>query len=308
MAEAAPATARKGLVLGGLVQAFMDSPRRRDSSDEMLERYRRQASAFVAWAGEDVEVSAVDDDKADEYARHMITAMKFSPNTYNKHLNTLTAVWKAVCRGKPNPWADIPRKELRTHARRPFTDEEFDRMAAATDGELHALLHIGRFTALRLGDAASFKWSYISDGIVRVRRTHKTGAPVAMPLHPRLAQALAKLPRKGEYALPGLHAKYIHDSAAVCRMVGRVIEACGMTKSSVVENGARRRPDLGFHSLRHTFVTRYIEGGLPADVVRQFVGHSSMMMTEHYTHLGDQAIVDAFNRIGAGREDPPSAS
>lgn len=298
-AQSAPVEKPAGPALGGLVQAFMDSPRRRDSSDEMLERYRQQASAFVAWAGPDVEVSAVDDDMADRYARHMMK--RFSPNTYNKHLNTLTAFWKAVCRGKPNPWADIPRKELRTHVRRPFTDEEFDQMAAATDGEMRALLHIGRFTALRLGDAAAFRWSYIRDGIVRVPRTHKTGAPVAMPLHPRLAEALARLPRRGDFALPKLHAKYLHDSAAVCRMVGKVIESCGMTTSSVVEKGKRRRPDLGFHSLRHTFVSRYIEGGLPADIVRQFVGHSSMMMTEHYTHIGDQAIVDAFNRIGAGQ-------
>ena len=290
---------KSGPKLGGLVQAYMDSPRRRDSSDGMLRSYRQQTAAFVAWAGQDVAVSDVDDDMADRYARHMMKT--FSPNTYNKHLNTLTAVWKAVCRGKPNPWADMPRKELRTHVRRPFTDEEFDQMAAATDGEMHALLHIGRFTALRLGDAAAFRWSYIKDGIVRVPRTHKTGSPVAMPLHPRLAEALARLPRRGDFALPKLHARYMRDSAAVCRMVGRVIEACGMTTSSVVEKGKRRRPDLGFHSLRHTFVSRYIEGGLPADVVRQFVGHSSMMMTEHYTHIGDQAIVDAFNRIGAGQ-------
>lgn len=294
-----PAVKQVGPTLGGLVQSFMDSPRRRDSSADMLERYRQQAGAFVAWAGPGVELDAVDDDMADRYARHLMN--KYSPNTYNKHLNTLTSVWKAVCRGKPNPWSDIPRKELRTHVRRPFTDEEFDQMAAATDGEMHALLHIGRFTALRLGDAAAFRWSYIKDGIVRVPSTHKTGAPVAMPLHPRLAEALARLPRRGDFALPRLHAKYLRDSAAVSRMVGKVIESCGMTTSSVVEKGKRRRPDLGFHSLRHTFVSRYIEGGLPADIVRQFVGHSSMMMTEHYTHLGDQAIVDAFNRIGAGQ-------
>lgn len=290
--ETAPAPKRDGLTLGGIVQAYMDSPRRRDSSDDMLERYRQQASAFVSWAGQDVEVEAVDDDMADRYARHMMKT--FSPNTYNKHLNTLTAVWRAVCRGRPNPWADIPRRRLDTLVRKPFTDDEVDALLEATTGELRALIAIGRYTGMRLADAVFLKWASVTDGRIRVPRTRKTGAPVELPLHPRLAEALSGIPRKRSEVLPGLADRYRKDKASVSGMVQRAIAAIDLTTSVKARSGVRRRVEHGFHSLRHTFVTRAIEAGVPSDVVRELVGHSTLIMTEHYTHLGDEAVLKAF--------------
>lgn len=292
MEESAPKPRESGLTLGGLVEAYMSSPRRRDSSETMLRKYRQQTGAFVSWAGSDVEVDSVGDETADEYAKHLLRTL--SNNTYNKHLNTLTAVWRTVCRGKPNPWADIPRKRLDTLVRKPFSDEEVDALLEATSGELRALIAIGRYTGMRLADACLLRWSSVQGDRISVRRTRKTGAPVLLPVHPRLADALASLPRRRAEVLPGLADTFRRGESAVSKMVQRAIRSIGLTTAVKAKSGVRQRVEHGFHSLRHTFVTRAIEAGVPSDVVRELVGHSTLIMTEHYTHLGDEAVLKAF--------------
>ena len=292
MEESAPPHKAAGLTLGGLVEAYMSSPRRRDSSDTMLRKYRQQTGAFVSWAGSDVEVDSVGDETADEYAKHLLRTL--SNNTYNKHLNTLTAVWRTVCRGKPNPWADIPRKRLDTLVRKPFSDDEVDALLKATSGELRALIAIGRYTGMRLADACLLRWSSVHGDRISVKRTRKTGAPVLLPVHPRLADALASLPRRRAEVLPGLADTFRRDESAVSKMVQRAIRSIGLTTAVKAKSGVRQRVEHGFHSLRHTFVTRAIEAGVPSDVVRELVGHSTLIMTEHYTHLGDEAVLKAF--------------
>ena len=50
----------------------------------------------------------------------------------------------------------------------------------------------------------------------------------------------------------------------------------------------RDNPDaagIGFHSLRHTFVTRALNAGASLQEVGRIVGHSSTVMTLHYASV-----------------------
>ena len=62
---------------------------------------------------------------------------------------------------------------------------------------------------------------------------------------------------------------------------GRKRAEPGTTKRAVVE--------VGFHSLRHTFVSLCRESNAPLAVVESIVGHSNPAMTRHYTHVGELA-------------------
>jgi hypothetical protein len=53
--------------------------------------------------------------------------------------------------------------------------------------------------------------------------------------------------------------------------------------------GKRAVVEVGFHSLRHTFVSLCREAGAPLAVVEAIVGHASPAMTRHYTHVGEAA-------------------
>jgi hypothetical protein len=54
-------------------------------------------------------------------------------------------------------------------------------------------------------------------------------------------------------------------------------------------NGKRAVVEVGFHSLRHTFVSLCRESNAPLAVVESIVGHSNPAMTRHYTHVGELA-------------------
>ena len=292
----------KPVTLGEFVDLWKSSPRRKDCSAEMLATYASQISAFVSWAGKGVDVRAVDDAMAERYARHLASK---SGGTYNKHLNALDAAWRAVGRSagaEGNPWAELPRKRQEAHRRRVLTPEELDAILKAADGEWRALIEIGLHTGLRMGDACQLKWdAFKSDGTVEVT-TGKTGAFVKLPSAPLLeALEMSNIVRpsnlKGE-VLPEIAAQYRRNKAPVSHHVARIFKAVGI-KGSVKEAGwTRARADASFHSLRHTFVTRAIEAGVPAAIVRALVGHASAAMTDRYSHVSGEAVAAAFEKAG----------
>lgn len=287
------------LLLGGLEEVWRSSPRRRQSSAAQTERYASQLRQFVAWAGEKMDLRAVDDACAERYAQSLASA---AGSTFNKHLNTLTAVWKAVgrSRGLGNPWADLPRRPLESHVRRPLTDKEIKAVLAAAEGEWRALILIGSLTGLRLGDACRLTWeAFGDDGILRVK-TSKTGAEIALPcrrLMDELTAVLGKAPKKGS-VIPNVLDAYRRDSANFCRRIERIFRKAGLTTSVKAKGWSRSRPDASYHSLRHTFVTRAIERGVPAPIVRALVGHATAAMTDRYSHISAETMASALSKAG----------
>ena len=53
------------------------------------------------------------------------------------------------------------------------------------------------------------------------------------------------------------------------------------------------RVDVGFQSLRHTFVSISANAGVPLVIVQAIVGHSNPAMTAHYYHKDDNALRSA---------------
>lgn len=283
------------LLLGALVDAWRKSPRRRDVSAELEEDYVREIARFVKWAGEGVEMAAVDDAMAERYAVEL--GRQVSGNTYNKHLVTLTAAWRAVGRAagvRGNPWADLPRKRKDTHSRRSLTKEEVARVLALAEGELRSLVLVGLWTGLRLGDACRLKWdAFKADGAVEVK-TAKTGAVVRLPA----ARLVAELGKRGKgYVMPGMAAAYGRDSSAVSKRVTDLFTRAGIATREKRKGWLQSRPTASFHSLRHTFVTRCVEAGVPVAVVRELVGHTRETMTERYMHISAEAMEAALSAL-----------
>ena len=290
---------KKAVTLGELVELWRKSPRRRDCGAQQEAAIAAKLAAFVAWAGEGVDFRAVDDDMAERYARQLAAK---SGGTYNKHLNALDAAWKAVGRSagvEGNPWAELPRRRQEAHRRRNLTPQEVAAILEAAQGEWRALIEIGLHTGLRLGDACQLKWdAFKSDGTVEVE-TSKTGAFVKLPS----AALLAALGRSGEnlpvgYVVPGAAATYQRDPSAVSKQIKRIFQRAGIVANVKQKGWSKARADASFHSLRHTFVTRAIEAGVPAAIVRALVGHATAAMTDRYSHVSGEAVAAAFKRAG----------
>ena len=127
--------------------------------------------------------------------------------------------------------------------------------------------------------------------------------PVIVPIHPVLKDMLSTMPtdKRGDYVLPETAALYRHRSDMVTDMVQRHFKTCGITlhKPGTGMDGKRAVIEVGFHSLRHTFVSLCRESNAPLAVVESIVGHSNPAMTRHYTHVGEAAAGSAVAALPA---------
>jgi hypothetical protein len=55
------------------------------------------------------------------------------------------------------------------------------------------------------------------------------------------------------------------------------------------------------YDTRHTAITRLAEGGVPVTVIMDLAGHISPRMTQHYTHVSEQAKIIAMRQASQGR-------
>lgn len=289
-----------------LFQIFRDSPERRDIRANTLRRYQSQLGVLDDWIArrhpEIVSARDISQMVADEYAADR--AKSSSPGTLNKDLNLFAAVWQSLSRRyglEYNPWTvdKIARKALKSVRRRALTDEEVDALLANSSGELHLMIVIGINTGLRLGDVLNLEWARNIDFERReiVVETSKTGKLVVLPmtdeLHDalRIAQAAAQTP----YVVPEQRARVIAyggDTSGVSHSLQRIFKRCGIETQEEKAVG-NRAVVASFHSLRHTFVSRLIRRGVNPAAVREAVGHSTMLMTEHYTHIDAETLKHA---------------
>ena len=283
---------------------FLASPNRPDSGKSTLRQYEFQWQAFADYMAEKhagkPALRDVTKELAEEYAS-TLNHGRFSPSTYNKHLNLLALVFRVVkhkAKLAGNPWEEIQRKRLVTNSRRELTIDELRKTCLVATGELRTLLAIGLYSGLRLGDCATLRWGEVDLPRQMIRRipnktARRNPKPVIVPIHPVLGDMLAATPldERKDYVLPGIAGQYLHRTDSVTDLVQNHFKACGITlhKPGTGKDGKRAVIEVGFHSLRHTFVSLCRESNAPLAVVESIVGHSSPAMTRHYTHVGELA-------------------
>jgi len=293
--------------LGQAWSDFLSSTNRPDSGDSTLAQYEYQWKAFVKWmqakhAGI-IRLRDVMKEMAQEYASSMNQG-GYTASTFNKHINLLSLVFRVLknkARLTLDPWEDIQRKRVVAQSRRELTIEELRNVCQAATGELQILFAIGIYTGLRLGDCATLRYSEIDlvRGIIRRipnKTARRNAKPVIVPVHPVLRDLILKTPPnlRGDYVLPEIAKKYNHRADTVTDIVQKHIKECGIKlyKPGTGVGGKRAVIEVGFHSIRHSFVSMCRAGGAPLAVVESIVGHSNPAMTRHYTHLGELAAAD----------------
>ena len=294
---------KPSLDLASAWAAYTDAPNRPDSGQRTMAGYASQFERFAVWMKKThpavTELRSVTEEIAFQFAGEI--GKKLTPNSFNKYLVLLRRVWKVL--RKPakltcNPWENLDNKLLATHSRRELTIEELTSVCAAVKGEMRILFAVGLYCGLRLGDAVLLKWSNV-DLIRRLmmivpaktaRRSN--GKVLRIPLHGSLFSMLAETPEEERlgYVMPELAEMYQHDDTALVKRISEVFKACGIKTRCKVEGYSRLGVDVGFHSLRHSFVSLSANAGSSLAAVQAVVGHSNPAMTRHYLHA-DQNIV-----------------
>ncbi len=313
-------------------EAYLSNPDRPDSGPETLLGYEGHWGQFTRWASSlnpaPKYLRDVTPQMAREYATYL-TRGETGPNTYNKRMSFLKLFFRVLAepaRIQGNPFDSIRNKKLKTQARRELSLAELKSVLESATGELQTLFYLGTFTGLRLGDCCTLKWGEVDlDRGVITRVPNKTQSRGAKPIKIGIPAALFKkltetsLGKRKGYVLPEYAALYTHTNSkgqhikksVITKAIQTHFRSCGINTHkegtgtqikpdsdnpggyAEVATGKRAVVEVGFHSLRHTFVSIHAERGTARAVVQAIVGHGSPAMTQHYTHIGEEAAKQA---------------
>lgn len=309
--------------------AFLANPDRPDTGEDTLRYYFAYWDAFTEWLKENAphvqDLRDISPRTASEYATSL-NGGKITPNTYNKHTGFLRLFFRVLAESaglKTNPFDKVRRKNLKTQSRRELTIAELREILTTAKSDLQTLLALGTFTGLRLGDCCTLKWGEVDldRGLIKrvPNKTAKNGKPILIGIPSALFDVLSMIPkqeRKG-YVLPrfaGLYT-YRNDKGRPTKQpeISNEIQThfvnCGIqvhkegtgfkqvpckhspTGYKKEHTGKRAVVEVGFHSLRHTYVSLHAERGTPQALIQGNVGHSNPAMTSHYLHVNEETAI-----------------
>jgi len=307
------------LAVSEVWQAWLDNPKKRNPSPATIEMYlaywgrdsvkkhgrQNGTSGFRNWLTKYHEqinwLHEVSPAVAEEYATHL-WASGIAPRTYNgaiKFLRSMFTVLKTRAGLATNPWDEMPAQDSETEGRRNFTSEELEKVCAKAEGTLRYWICIGLYTGLRLGDVVTLKWDEIDFRSHRITRrpskTRRKDKVLTIPLHPVLESMLKELKRTADKGDSHLFAEDAErhqrgQSSTITQRIQEHFRKCGIETTESADDLHRKKAivRVGFHSLRHSYVSLCAANRVPQVAIQELVGHGSPAMTALYSHAGDE--------------------
>lgn len=173
-------------------------------------------------------------------------------------------------------WTDVPIgkriKLLPEQARERFlTAEEVEALARACPTPAAGdYVRLAAYTGIRRGHLLRLTADDVQGNWIRLDRSSKTRTLQLVPLHARVQAIAARLP------LPVAEFRLRTEWAAAREAVGI---------------------DCRWHDLRHTCASWLVQAGVSLVTVKEFLGHSTIAVTQRYAHLAPAHLQDAINRV-----------
>ncbi len=202
---------------------------------------------------------------------------RVSRSTVNRHLAILKTLYNVASEwgyAGQNPVKGVKFfSEKDTLRQRILTADEEDRLLEAASKHLKPILLIALNTGARRGEVLNLEWSHIDFDTREIRLEEtKSGKPRIVDINSRLFDVLTELKNKGQ------NNSYLFVNPKTGK---------SYKKLQTSFDGACRRAGiegLRFHDLRHTFASRLVESGVDLIRVKEILGHSTVKITERYTH------------------------
>lgn len=158
-----------------------------------------------------------------------------------------------------------------------MTEEEEVRLLEASSEHLKPILVIAFNTGMRRGEILNLKWNHINLQAKEIRiEITKSGKPRIVDINSLLLKELMELKSKSE------NSQYVFLNPRT----GKPYK-----KLQASFKGTCRRADikgLRMHDLRHTFASRLVERGVDLIRIKELLGHSTVKITERYTHSNQE--------------------
>jgi integrase/recombinase XerD len=181
-----------------------------------------------------------------------------------------------------------------------FTQDQLKQIIEAAPGQYRVLFAVLASTGMRIGEAAGLHLDDLDpdNGVIYVRRSVWNG----QELEPMTENAVREIDI--DPTLVMLLREHVGETRRL-----RVFEA--RNGSPLSAGNIRKRvlhpllaklgiPKAGLHAFRHSRVTMLRKNGTPADLQKQWIGHSSLKTTDRYSHTDQELDYrrNAARRVG----------
>jgi integrase len=166
--------------------------------------------------------------------------------------------------------------------------------------QVHDQAFLSLYAGLRFGEIASLKWGDIDleRGIIQIR-DGKAGSRQAFMtdgVHEMFKSRRPEKAQPGDLVFKSRKGdKQTHVSQAFRRAVASLGLNAGINDP---------RDKVVFHSLRHTFASWLVEQGVDLYTVKELMGHKTLAMTERYSHLGQNTLKQAVQKLNKAINRP----
>ena len=162
---------------------------------------------------------------------------------------------------------DIPDKtERRQNPRAAISKDDIERLWAIKDINEYAkvtLVYI--YTGLRFSELADLAPEDCHDNYIEIKYAKTAAGVRIVPLSDKVRSLLPIVPVTSRTTFERYYKKLL--------------------------------PDHVIHDTRHTFITMMTEAGVDPRILKAIVGHKSSDVTDVYTHIGLDAMLEAVNRL-----------
>jgi integrase len=273
--------------------------------------YHKTVELFCEYLGPRADRDIIDVSRADVVGFRNQLAKTRSTDTTNGYLKKLRMLFKAAKRNdyllqNPAEFVEILKnRDDDNGGRRALTVSEIRAVLAIADPEWQSLIKFGLYTGQRLGDIAELTFANIDldQDVIRLV-TGKTGKRLTIPIAAPLRDHLESLSWPDDPKAP-VHPrafKVLSDTGRVVSLSNQFSELLAQTglrqirthqARGIGRDAKRERPQVSFHSLRHSAVSILKAAGIPHATVQELIGHESEAVSRHYTHVDEKALKKA---------------
>lgn len=212
------------------------------------------------------------DNVAPEALQEWAETLARSTSSRRQARSALTHYWRMTGRVDSPTWVvRVPRQPI--YVCRALEVEEataLEAAARARDDHKGLAVLAGLYLAFRVSETAGMRWGDIGGGWIKV--IGKGNQPAELPLHPVLATALDRLPRRCDvFVFPGRFGTSVHP-ATCWQWIRQVADEAGLGK-------------VPSHRLRHTSITVANEQSENTRAVQAFARHQRLSTTALYARV-----------------------
>ena len=206
---------------------------------------------------------------------NLYKGMDVSANMLKKNMQLINMVFEYAVKSRILPISalninkviNIPSKQNKPRkARTAISKQDIDRLWAIKDNDEYAkIILVYLYTGLRFSELRDLQPENCHDNYIEI--TH------------------AKTP-SGVRIVP------------ICDKLQDVLPIIPVPPRTTFERKFRwLLPDHLIHETRHTFITRMTEAGVDPRIIKAIVGHKSKDITDYYTHISLEVMLDAVNLL-----------